>query len=368
LIVAECLTNSGSGGGQQLVYQLVQTLKSAMPDIQVSVILPSGGVFVQRFEALGVDVRQIALNSLSLTSARELSNALDEIRPDVIHSHGKGAGFHARRATSRARHVHSFHGFYPPAGVIRRGLYLRLEQRLSKRTDRFLLVSESEKSDVVAAIPGAAAKISVISNIVDVSRVREMAESTPDPTFAEFLSRNKGRIIVAMVGRTDAVKNHALALSAAKLLLDENARIAFAFIGLEPAYTPFADLRLKYSERLFAIGHVENVPAIVKCVDVMMMTSKNEASVPLALSEGFALGKPAVGTNVPGIRDAIVDRQNGLLCAETAEGLSSAIRALVNAPTLLQQISEGARAAGERQKINDWARSYYQVYHDLLSG
>jgi len=362
LKIVECLTNSGSGGGQQLVFQLCGALQMFVPGVELSVALPAGGVYVERFEMLGLRVHRVGLNTLSFSSTRELTRIVNETQPDVVHSHGKGAGFHARRAAGPGKRIHSFHGFHPPEGAIRRKLYFLLERALAKKTDQFVFVSESEKEEVVKELAIADERCSVISNIVDVGYVRHRAEAEPDRSFMKFLNENKNRFVVAMTGRTDPLKNYPLALRAAEMLLEAGEPFAFVFIGLAPDFPLFVNMQKKYPSVLYASASVENVTAMIAHVSAMMLTSKKEASAPLAISEGQALGKPAVGTNVAGIRDAISHNENGLLCEETPQSIVSALRKLQSDQAFYRKLSIGAVRRADTMNMKDWVLQYFDVY------
>ncbi len=359
--IVECLTNSGSGGGQQLVFQLCGALQTFVPGVELSVALPAGGVYVERFETLGVRVHQVGLNTISFSSTRELTRILNETQPDVVHSHGKGAGFHARRSKGPGKRIHSFHGFHPPEGSVRRKLYFHLERSLAKKTEQFVFVSESEKEEVVKELFVPDEKCSVISNIVDVEYVRHRAEAEPDRSFMKFLDENKNRFVVAMTGRTDPLKNYPLALHSVEILLEAGEPFAFVFIGLTPDFPLFVNIQKKYPSVLYASAFVENVTAMIARVQAIMLTSKKEGS-PLAISEGQALGKPAVGTNVAGIRDAISHNENGLLCEETPGSIAAALRKLQSDQTLYRKLSEGAGRRADTMNMKDWVLKYFDVY------
>src|SRR5437879_5913516 len=189
--VAHCLSHSTVGGGQQIVYSLVSSFLRHHPDVRQSVFLPAHGAYVGQFKSLGVPVTELPFDRLFL-AARKLPG----VSPDVVHSHGKGAGL--VRLRSAALHVHSYHGLHPPPNIVAHFLYLRLERYLLGKSNAVVTASRSEHDDVLRNFPAAAAKIALIPHQLDPEEVLRKSRQPLPPEFADFLEKNKNRVIVSM--------------------------------------------------------------------------------------------------------------------------------------------------------------------------
>jgi len=75
-----------------------------------------------------------------------------------------------------------------------------------------------------------------------------------------------------------------------------------------------------------ALGHVEQMEALLSKVDLVVLPSSYGEGVPRILIEAAASGLPIITTNTPGCRDIVSHRKNGLLVPpRDAEALGQAV-------------------------------------------
>jgi len=97
------------------------------------------------------------------------------------------------------------------------------------------------------------------------------------------------------------------------------------------------------------VGRRQDVPDVVRALDVAVLSSKNEGS-PLAVMEYMAGAAPIVATAVGGVPELIEDGVHGLLVPQhDPDALAAAIRRLLVDRTLARRLGEAAR---ERQRSN----------------
>ncbi len=368
--IVECLTHSDLGGGQAVVFTLVKNLRSLHPEHRITVILPPGGVYVDRFRALGVNVIEFSLDSILLPGILRASFLFRRIHADVIHSHGKGAGFYARlfpRFYIPALRVHSYHGFHPPNGWAANRFYHILETILLRHTDFVLAVSESEARDVVQRYPTVAAKVRIVANIVDPDDVIARSTAQLDRDLVSFFDKNRLSFVVTMIARNDPVKNHSLAFEACRILCTRKLNIAFVFVGLEGTNPQFNLLKNSFPDRFFSVPVLENPIPLIRHSHVVFLTSRKEAGLPLVFQEAFCCGKPVVGTRVPGIRESVEDGINGLLCDETPLSVADALDLLSRDAELYTRLSTMASTAAKTIHVRDWIGEYVKLYTRALA-
>ncbi|PJA45309.1 hypothetical protein CO174_03950 [Candidatus Uhrbacteria bacterium CG_4_9_14_3_um_filter_50_9] len=75
----------------------------------------------------------------------------------------------------------------------------------------------------------------------------------------------------------------------------------------------------------------EELPRKLNQCEIFILPSLYEGN-PKALLEAMACGLPVIGTNVEGIRELIVDDQNGLLCESSHESIRGAVTTLLEHP------------------------------------
>lgn len=364
--LVHCLTHSSAGGGQQVVYMLMKHLRELSPESRLTVVLPAGGVFVRRFRDLDIEVEECGLDSLATPGARRLKEIIRSREPDIVHSHGKGAGYHARiSAGRRERHVHSYHGYHPPQNFISRSIYNVLEQRLLRNTDAIINVSISERDEFVRDHPLAAGKSRVIPNIVDRGQILFDANQPLNKLIEPFIEFNRRGFIVTMIGRNDPVKNYPLALQSVQLAMRRNERMAAAIVGIEPAQPMFRRFQSEFPQRVLLLPVFENTSPLLKRSHVLLITSKKEGA-PLVILEAQALGIPVVGTQAPGIADLSHHDRDALLCPPSPGQIASALISLAENHNLWSNLSaESLRIAGTWD-MRAWADQYLTVYRDIL--
>ncbi|MEC9483215.1 MAG: glycosyltransferase family 4 protein [Halomonas sp.] len=112
------------------------------------------------------------------------------------------------------------------------------------------------------------------------------------------------------------------------------------------------------------LGEQSNVRAWLERSHVLVLPSYREG-MPRTVLEAAAMGRPAIVSDVPGCRHAIVPEQTGWLCeVKSAESLAARMRKCLAMPR--EQLQEAGRAA--RQRIEDEfdERIVIQAYMNCL--
>lgn len=359
--ILHCLTHSTFGGGQAVPFLLMKNLLQHRPEFRHTVMAPPGGVYVERCRSIGIDVVEFPLNRFLPGHFTRIASIVRHLNPDVIHTHGRGAGIYIRslpRSVIHAGRVHTHHGFHIPVSALRKISFRVLEKLLNRNTDLHIAVSVSEKEEILTAV-SPKNPVTVIANIVDPVQVRqdalaEIAETVPFDRFT-----------VAVIGRNDPVKNFPLAVTTAEWVLRHTDAIRFLFIGLQPDQPVISTLIRKYPENVHATGALHNpLPLLLKS-SVLLITSKREGS-PLSVLEALSLGKPVIGTDVRGIRDTVQHGKTGFLSDGSAEEMGKNIIEMLNNPRRYEQISGNALSFIEQQcDVRNWCEQYATAYNSL---
>lgn len=164
----------------------------------------------------------------------------------------------------------------------------------------------------------------------------------------------EGRRVVGIVAKLSRVKGHRHFLEAAAFVSKAHADVAFLVVGDGPERERLehaaADLGL--SAKVHFVGVRDDVPSILKSLEVFVLSSTSEGS-PNVILEAMAAGAPVVATRVGGIPDLVVDGQSGLL-VEPRDSASMA-----RAVKRLLADGDAARAMGERGR--ELARERYDI-------
>jgi glycosyltransferase involved in cell wall biosynthesis len=112
-----------------------------------------------------------------------------------------------------------------------------------------------------------------------------------------------------------------------------------------PAAVPATWLEARQAQgQVEWVDHVDDVRPYLSQAQVVVLPSYREG-FPKSLLEAAAMGKPLIATDVPGCRDIVIDRVNGLLVpARDHQRLAQAMLALAGNPDLRLAMGQAGRA------------------------
>lgn len=114
------------------------------------------------------------------------------------------------------------------------------------------------------------------------------------------------------------------------------------------------------------VGRLSDVRPALMEADILLFPSYREG-MPRVVMEAAATGLPAVGFDVPGVREAIRDGETGFLCPfKDVDALSSAVCRLLQDGTLRSEMGRNARRLAEQEfDIGSIERQHFDLYRSL---
>ena len=139
-------------------------------------------------------------------------------------------------------------------------------------------------------------------------------ESRPDSTALFRLNKRPPDIV--MVARFARQKDHTTLIRATRLLVDAGwkGKLFLAGSGTKQKREDYINQtrKLGLEEHVCFPGFVKDMPALLQHCRVSVLSTHYEG-IPLSLAESLAAGCLVVASDVPGVRDIITDKKNGLL-------------------------------------------------------
>ena len=328
------------GGAERQVILLAKGLRRRGWRVSVVALTGSGGSAAAELVAAGAAF-------LSLEMRKGLADPSGWIRfnrwlkrekPDVVHAHLPHAAWLARwsRLAAPVRAVvDTLHS--SSTGSLGRQWGYRLSNWLP---DQITAVSHAVAEAHISARMASAAKLAVLPNGVDVEAWR------PDAAIRTDLRRELGlesEFLWFAVGRLEPVKDYPALLSA-MAGLPQPSRLMIA--GSGPLQNELLRLSKRHglANRVRFLGFEPDVRRWMQAADGFVLTSRWEG-LPMGLLEAAACALPAVATNVPGTREAIIDGQTGWL---TPPGSVTALRDAMTG--LMRTTPEERQAMGARAR------------------
>ncbi len=400
------------------IIRIITRLNIGGPSIHVSLL--TKGLNSHQFESLlitglvspyegdmsyfcdAVDVKPIMVSSLRreislLEDTKclfQLLKILKQEQPDIVHTHTAKAGALGRIAVfihnlirrKKILSVHTFHG-HTFSGYFSRAtslLFIWTERVLAEITDKVIAISKSQTDELIDTYHIAPAnKIETVKLGFDLDPF-----TTNEPLrggFRKSLGIDAQTILIGIIGRLVAIKNHRMFFNAARIFLHQNPQIPAKFLVIGDG--ELRDELIEYCQRhglsneVLFCGWKRDLPHIYADLDILALTSVNEGT-PVSIIEAMASSVPVISTDAGGVRDLlgplrtnIVTNgfkvcQRGLLCSQdNAKGFATGLSFLLTNSIIREEISNEARVfARQAYRKERLFNEMESLYLGLLRG
>ncbi len=294
-------------------------------------------------------------------------------RPDIVHTHTSKAGILGRLAARIAgvpRIVHTPHGhvFYGHFDRITARLFLALERRFGRFTDRLVALTEGERRDYIDLKVDAPGDIRTIHSGIELDGF--CAPGVDPSAKKKALGLDPQAGIIGFTGWLLPIKGPIHLLNAMPKVWERHPHATLVLAGkgaLESDLRHRADA-LGANGRVRFLGWREDIAEIMPIFDVFVLPSLNEG-MGRVLVEAMAAGKPVVASRVGGVPEVVRHGETGILVAPRDE---DAIAESIN-----QLLADPARAGGMGKKGRQCCREFSleamiekldALYRDLAEG
>lgn len=380
--VVHIITRLIVGGAQENTLLTVEDQQQLHGD-RVTLITGPGlgpeGSLKPRALAAGVDLRLVPEFRRNLhpwrdwSSYRTLIRLLQEIRPEIVHTHSSKAGILGRRAANRLGIpvVHTIHGaaFHYGQKWYAKSLYRWLERQAGPGTAKFISVADAMTDQYVAAGVAPREKFVTISSGFDVEPFLNPPRSRE--TVRRELGIADDEVVIGKAGRLFPLKGHEFVIAAAGEVLQRNPRVRFLFVG-------DGILRGEFESQLNAAGLRDRfvftglvpptqIPELLHAMDIVVHTSVWEG-LARVLPQGLIAGKPVVSYDVDGAREVVIPGETGfLLPPQSIPELVDALCELAADSALRERLGAAGRARFTDQfRHQTMTRRIREVYAEVL--
>ena len=310
LNIMEISCRSDIGGGPEQLYKIITNLKHAFT---FYCACPDQEPYYNKIINEGVPVFKLPHRKFEIGSFLALLKWTKDNDIMIVHSHGRGAGVYARLLrlfNMRLKVVHNFHGIH----IEKKGLASIVARFLGILTNKFVLVSSSEKQIAVEYGLATASKCVLIENGIQIENGKQIEKKElPVPeAFCENLP--PGSFAIGMLSRFDIIKNIPYAIRSLSDYMKSHDDV-FLIIGGDGEAR--REIEIAVSEcnlqgKVVLLGFINDVKLFFSLIDVYLNTSLGEA-FGFSTVEAMKYGVPVVASNVYGNSDVIEDNNTGLL-------------------------------------------------------
>lgn len=333
-----CITELDVGGAERALVTLATGLDREQFSPTVICLGPEAALCVPLREA-GIEV--YCLNAKSVFNVGilfRLIGLLRKLKPDILQTFLFHANILGRVAGWFAGVKHVFSGIR--VAEKRSRWYLRIDRWTNFLVTGNVCVSQAVADFTIREGGIRKEKICVIPNGVDIER---FDNATPLDLTAELGIPDNATVIV-FVGRLDPQKGIRVLMETIPTILREFPSAHFLFVG-EGGERPWLEqqiAQLDVGSRIHLIGFREDIPAILKAADLLVLPSLWEG-MPNVLLESMAAALPVVVTDVEGVSELLGDGEFGVVVSpDDVKHLEAGIRTLLNSPEQCADLSESS--------------------------
>lgn len=292
--IVHVVTRIGTYGGERFVPALVRAERATGLDASIVTLYDSAGndaslpvVSARRGEAPGFFFR--------------LVRALRELGPDIVHTHLAHAKHWGRLGALLAGvpciiHTEHANEFNDP--LVKRWLTRMLHRRTS-----FIGAFTQAQADRIVTYEGMPrSRVVVIPSGIETARGDVAQPGSRNDLRSEIGLSPEDRMVLA-IGRLEDVKGYDLAIAALALLPARYHLVIAGDGASRSALEAQADAE-GVRDRLHLLGYRSDVPALLATADLVLNTSRSEAS-PLSIMEALHADVPIVATPWPGASELL---------------------------------------------------------------
>jgi glycosyltransferase involved in cell wall biosynthesis len=290
--------------------------------------------FLERVAAMGwarypTDMRREISLANDLAAFRQVHKAIVDFAPDVVHCHSSKAGALGRAAMLYRRkgrvRLYSPHALAAPLG----SKYLKIERILSRFTDGFIAVSDSERREIADFALAKEADISVVYPSVDAGYFV--------PYQRDDARRRLGldsKPLVLSIGRLTAQKNPDAFIEIVKHLHANRPDVSAMWVGSGALEADFHRMvkSAGMEEVIRTADWQHDVRDYIAAADVILSPSRFESFGYIA-AEALSMCRAVVASDVTGTRDIMRGRlAKWLYPVESPGRAAELILTLLNSP------------------------------------
>jgi len=359
-------TNIG-GAGRVILNYLRYTDRSRF---ETWVIVPRGSLLKDPLEEEGASVLEvdgIADRSYAKEDVKILQDAIRQVGPDLVHTHGCLSG----RIAAKRLHipvVYSRHSAFPVPAKLKYPPGRWVNKLVNEHyADRIIAVSPATRDNLTEG-GISPKKITVVMN--GVSPVEAVPEKERE-ALRQSLGLPDGVTVFGILARIEDYKGHLYIAQAARLLKDQGRpdfRVLVAGTGGYEQTVARSVKDLGVDDVVKLLGFRSDADKLLNVLDVQLNASYGTEATSMALLEGMSLGLPAIASDYGGNPYVIKDGDNGILFpSRDARALAEAMARLMDHPELRAALGRQARQDFENRFTGQvFARETEKVYLEVL--
>jgi glycosyltransferase involved in cell wall biosynthesis len=357
---------SMSPGGTER--QLVNLVRGLVRDHEITVVCMShDGALAGDARRAGAHVRVMGIRrGWNFTARSKLRRIFSTFAPDIVHTFLFGFDLFADLA-ARDVCVPVVVSSRRELAVWQQSWHLYLQKWANRYVDCIVANSRAAMDFAIEREKAPAELFRVIYNGIQADEYISTFE--PDHVRLRFRIPFH-RHVIGIVANFSPVKDHALFVAAADMLLKRRADVHFLLVGTGPLVGHVEGLIIKrgLDENFTRVSTLTEIADLYRLMSVCVLSSKVEG-FPNALIEAMAAGTPVVAPAVGGIRELVHDHDTGrLVVSRSPVDFADAIEWILDNPDKTRSMAQRANQFVRTQlTMERMVGEYRRLYTELLT-
>lgn len=282
---------------------------------------------------------------------RQITELIDHLKPDVVHTHSSKAGILGRWAAWRSHVpavVHTIHGlpFHPYQSRLTHAAYVAAERFAARRCHRLISVADAMTQQALAQCIGEPAQYRTIYSGMDVSRY------FPDAQQRAAVRRDLGirpdQKVIGTVARLAELKGHDDLIDALRTWLHDRPNVKLLWVGdgwwRDRLQQRLAEAGLTKQVLLTGLVPWASVADYMRAMDVLVHPSYREG-LARTLPQALLCGTPVIAYDLDGSPEVCIPGQTGCLVPPgDLDALRESVNWMLSHPDQAHAMAQRGRA------------------------
>lgn len=360
--ILHIINNLGSGGAEKLLQELIPIMNK-MENIEVNILLltDQNNVFYDSLINKGVKIDIIKYRNIySIRNIFEIKKYIVNGYYDIVHSHIFPTQYWVAfsRFLIRSKEVKFITTEHNTYNRRRDKFYFRyIDKIIYSQYDTIISITGKTMENLINWIDSKQKnkkKHIVIENGIDLQNIKIASCYNKNQLVEDFSEDDK---LICMIGRFSEQKDQSTLI---RVLSTLSKNIHLILVGEGPLLEENKNLsnELGISDRVHFLGFRQDIPRILKTVDIVVLSSHWEG-FGLSALEGMAAEKPVIASNVDGLREIV---ENFGIIFKDETDLKTHIEKLISDKLYYEKISKLCLQRSEHFNIEKNVISLINTY------
>lgn len=355
--VLHVITSLRTGGAEKLMVDLLPRLRNLGENVELCVFDGVDTPFKKQLEAIGIKIHILRVGGsvYDIRNIFALTSLIEQF--DIVHSHNTACQlFVAIAREICGKKVRLFTTEHCTTNRRRNKKYLKwIDVWMYRRYEKIICISNQTYYNLKTYLNEDSNKFVTIYNGID---TEQYIKAVPCNNCADLF---EGRFKIMMVSAFRWEKDQKTLIRVMQFLSDDY-HLYLVGGGSETliAECKYLMNRLGLCHRVHFLGIRQDIPSLLKSVDVYVQSSHVEA-FGLAAVEAMATGLPTIVTDVAGLTEVVGDAGIRVQVGD-AEKMAQMIMSLCENNFFHSVISSKCQQRAMSFDINEMAKNYYYLY------